>query len=145
MVEISRILPLITETNHQAEVRKNRIVTASLVIVSILSLGFLAMAFFAFKMNKRLAKSRREIKSQNTLLDELNQKLLNTNKRRETYMHLFMDISAVYIRKLDDLSQIGKPQNQGKTNCRSSDCHQQLQAGRRRGCQLLYSLRQGIH
>lgn len=63
MVEISRILPLITETNHQAEVRKNRIVTASLVIVSILSLGFLAMAFFAFKMNKRLVKSRREIKA----------------------------------------------------------------------------------
>ena len=106
MVEISRILPLITETNHQAEVRKNRIVTASLVIVSILSLGFLAMAFFAFKMNKRLAKSRREIKSQNTLLDELNQKLLNTNKRRETYMHLFMDISAVYIKKLDDYRKL---------------------------------------
>lgn len=106
MVEISRILPLITETNHQAEVRKNRIVTASLVIVSILSLGFLVMAFFAFKMNKRLAKSRREIKSQNTLLDELNQKLLNTNKRRETYMHLFMDISAVYIRKLDDYRKL---------------------------------------
>lgn len=106
MVEISRILPLITETNHQAEVRKNRIVTASLVIVSILSLGFLAMAFFAFKMNKRLAKSRREIKSQNTLLGELNQKLLNTNKRRETYMHLFMDISAVYIKKLDDYRKL---------------------------------------
>lgn len=106
MVEISRILPLITETNHQAEVRKNRIVTASLVIVSFLSLGFLAMAFFAFKMNKRLAKSRREIKSQNTLLDELNQKLLNTNKRRETYMHLFMDISAVYIKKLDDYRKL---------------------------------------
>ena len=106
MVEISRILPLITETNHQAEVRKNRIVTASLVIVSILSLGFLAMAFFAFKMNKRLAKSRREIKSQNALLDELNQKLLNTNKRRETYMHLFMDISAVYIKKLDDYRKL---------------------------------------
>ena len=106
MVEISRILPLITETNHQAEVRKNRIVTASLVIVSILSLGFLAMAFFAFKMNKRLAKSRREIKGQNTLLDELNQKLLNTNKRRETYMHLFMDISAVYIKKLDDYRKL---------------------------------------
>ena len=64
------------------------------------------MAFFAFKMNKRLTKSRREIKSQNTLLDELNQKLLNTNKRRETYMHLFMDISAVYIRKLDDYRKL---------------------------------------
>ena len=64
------------------------------------------MAFFALKMNKRLAKSRREIKSQNTLLDELNQKLLNTNKRRETYMHLFLDISAVYIKKLDDYRKL---------------------------------------
>ncbi len=106
MVEISRILPLITETNHQAEVHKNRIVTASLVIVSILSIGFLAMAFFAFNMNKRLAKSRREVKSQNALLEELNQQLLKTNKRRETYMRLFMDISAVYIKKLDDYRKL---------------------------------------
>ena len=106
MVEISRILPLITETNHQREIRQNRIITASLVVVSIVSLGFLAMTFFAFRMNKRLVKSRREIKSQNTLLEELNQKLLNTNKHRETYMRLFMDISAVYIKKLDDYRKL---------------------------------------
>ena len=106
MVEISRILPLITETNHQREIRQNRIITASLVVVSIVSLGFLAMIFFVFRINKRLAKSRREVKSQNILLDELNQKLLNTNKRRETYMRLFMDISAVYIKKLDDYRKL---------------------------------------
>ncbi len=106
MVEISRILPLITETNHQQEIRQNRIITASLVVVSIVSLGFLTMMFFVFRINKRLAKSRREVKSQNTLLDELNQKLLNTNKRRETYMRLFMDISAVYIKKLDDYRKL---------------------------------------
>ena len=106
MVEISRILPLITETNHQREIRQNRIITISLVVVSIVSLGFLAMMFFVFRINKRLAKSRREVKSQNTLLDELNQKLLNTNKRRETYMRLFMDISAVYIKKLDDYRKL---------------------------------------
>ena len=106
MVEISRILPLITETSHKAEVRKNRIITASLMVVSILSIGFLAMAFFAFKINQRLAKSRQEIKRQNTLLEELNQKLLDTNKRRETYMHLFLDISAVYIRKLYDYRKL---------------------------------------
>jgi hypothetical protein len=29
-----------------------------------------------------------------------------TNKRRETYMHLFMDISAVYIKKLDDYRKL---------------------------------------
>lgn len=106
MVEISRILPLITETNHETEVRQNRLITASLVFVSILSLGFLGMAFFAFKMNKRLSKSRKEVKSQNLLLEELNHKLLNTNKRRETYLRLFMDISAVYIKKLDDYRKL---------------------------------------
>ena len=106
MVEISRILPLITETNHQQEIRQNRIITASLVVVSIVSLGFLAMMFFVFRINKRLAKSRREVRSQNMLLEELNQKLLNTNKRRETYMRLFMDISAVYIKKLDDYRKL---------------------------------------
>ena len=106
MVEISRILPLITETNHQREIRQNRIITASLVVVSIVSLGFLAMMFFVFRINKRLAKSRREVRSQNMLLEELNQKLLNTNKRRETYMRLFMDISAVYIKKLDDYRKL---------------------------------------
>lgn len=106
MVEISRILPLITETNHQREIRQNRIITISLVVVSIVSLGFLAMMFFVFRINKRLAKSRREVRSQNLLLEELNQKLLNTNKRRETYMRLFMDISAVYIKKLDDYRKL---------------------------------------
>lgn len=106
MVEISRILPLITETNHQMEIRKNRIVTASFVVVSIISLGFLIMVFFVFKMNQQIRKSRREVKSQNTLLAELNNKLLNTNKRRETYMRLFLDISAVYIKKLDDYRKL---------------------------------------
>lgn len=106
MVEISRILPLITETNHQTEVRQNLIITASLVVVSVMSLGLLALAFFAFKQNKRLAKSRKEVKSQNNLLEELNGKLLNTNKLRETYMRLFMDISAVYIKKLDDYRKL---------------------------------------
>lgn len=106
MVEISRILPLITETNHQREIRQNRIITISLVVVSIVSLGFLAMMFFVFRINKRLAKSRREARSQNMLLEELNQKLLNTNKHRETYMRLFMDISAVYIKKLDDYRKL---------------------------------------
>lgn len=106
MVEISRILPLITEANHQAEVRKNRIVTTLLVIVSIMSVGFLITIILVFKMNKRLTKSRQEVKSQNSLLEELNQKLVNTNKRRETYLHLFMDISALYIKKLADYRKL---------------------------------------
>lgn len=106
MVEISRILPLITEANHQAEVRQKLVMRISLIVVSCISLGFLVLAFFTFKQNKKLAKSRHEVKSQNELLEELNGKLLNTNKLRETYMRLFMDISAVYINKLNDYRKL---------------------------------------
>lgn len=106
MVEISHILPLITETNQQLELRKNRIIMVSLIIVSILSLGFLVLVIYAFKTNQRLIKSRKEVKSQNYILETLNQKLVNTNRYRETYMHLFLDISAVYIKKLDDYRKL---------------------------------------
>ena len=60
----------------------------------------LTMAIFGYKQNKWLAGSRREVKTQNRQLKELNERLIATNHRRETYMRLFMDISAVYIRKL---------------------------------------------
>ena len=64
------------------------------------NLALFAMAIFGYKQNKWLARSRREVKSQTRQLTELNEKLIATNHRRETYMRLFMDISAVYIRKL---------------------------------------------
>ncbi len=98
MVEISRILPLITETNHQRrstqEPHRNGIAGHGKYPVSMASLP---MAFFAFRMNKRLAKSRREIKSQNTLLEELNQKLLNTNKRQGDLYAICLWTSVPYI------------------------------------------------
>lgn len=53
-----------------------------------------------------MKKNRKEIAAQNKQLAELNQRLMDTNKRRETYMSLFMDISALYIRKLDDYRKL---------------------------------------
>ena len=41
-------------------------------------------------MNKWLASSRREVKMQNQQLKELNERLIATNHRRETYMRLFI-------------------------------------------------------
>lgn len=100
MLEISNILPIIANANQEALAHKERIVRGVLAVVSFLSLVLFAMAIFGYKQNKWLARSRREVKSQNLKLTELNEKLIATNHRRETYMRLFMDISAVYIRKL---------------------------------------------
>lgn len=100
MLEISNILPIIATANQKALAHKERIVRGVLAVVSFMSLVLFAMAIFGYKQNKWLARSRREIRSQNRQLTELNEKLIATNHRRETYMRLFMDISAVYIRKL---------------------------------------------
>ena len=100
MLEISNILPIIATANQEALAHKERIVRGVLAVVSFLSLVLFAMAIFGYKQNKWLVRSRREVKSQNRQLTELNEKLIATNHRRETYMRLFMDISAVYIRKL---------------------------------------------
>ena len=100
MLEISNILPIIANANQEALAHKERIVRGVLAVVSFLSLVLFAMAIFGYKQNKWLVTSRREVKSQNRQLTKLNEKLIATNHRRETYMRLFMDISAVYIRKL---------------------------------------------
>lgn len=100
MLEISNILPIIATANQEALAHKEHIVRGVLAVVSFMSLVLFAMAIFGYKQNKWLARSRREIRSQNRQLTELNEKLIATNHRRETYMRLFMDISAVYIRKL---------------------------------------------
>ena len=100
MLEISNVLPIIATANQEALAYKERIVHGVLAVVSFLSLVLLGMALLGYKQNKWLARSRREVKSQNLKLKELNEKLIATNHRRETYMRLFMDISAVYIRKL---------------------------------------------
>ena len=100
MLEISSILPIIATANQEALAHKERIVRGVLAVVSFLSLVLLGMALLGYKQTKWLARSRREVKSQNLKLTELNEKLIATNHRRETYMRLFMDISAVYIRKL---------------------------------------------
>ena len=100
MLEISNIQPIIATANQEALAHKERIVRGVLAVVSFLSLVLLGMALLGYKQTKWLARSRHEVKSQNLKLTELNEKLIATNHRRETYMRLFMDISAVYIRKL---------------------------------------------
>lgn len=106
MLEISSILPVIASANQlSAERSRTRIQIALIVICVILGI-VMAQAVISTRRKNKLKLIRREITSKNLKLEELNQRLMETNKRRETYMRLFMDISAVYIRKLDDYRKL---------------------------------------
>lgn len=106
MLEISSVLPVIASASQEAVSHQERLMRGVLAVVSFLTLALLAMSYFGYKQNKWLASSRREVKEQNTQLATLNKRLVATNSRRETYMRLFMDISALYIRKLDEYRKL---------------------------------------
>lgn len=108
MLEISSVLPVIAAASQEAVAHQERLMRGVLAVVSFLTLALLAMSYFGYKQNKWLTSSRREVKEQNTQLANLNERLMATNSRRETYMRLFIDISAVYIRKLDEYRKLVK-------------------------------------
>ncbi len=106
MMEISNVLPVIAASQQQAAERSRTRFAIGLGVVSVILVVMVVMAIVNTQQKRRLKRTRREIASKNMQLEEINARLVATNKRRETYMRLFMDISAVYIRKLDDYRKL---------------------------------------
>lgn len=106
MLEISRILPKIVSAYQSQINRRTTLLYWGLGGVSILALLLLGMIVLALKQNKKLNQRRLQLHAQNELLAQLNQKLNETNQRRETYLSLFLDLSAIYISKLDNLRKL---------------------------------------
>ena len=101
MLEISHILPRIVAA-YQTQIDKRTAATKyALIGVSLLLLVLLCMTAFVYKQNKKLNQRRLKLREQNLLLERLNQQLTNTNQHRETYLRLFLDMSALYIGKLE--------------------------------------------
>lgn len=106
MLEISHILPKIVSAYQSQINRRTTLLYWGLGGVSILALLLLSMIVLALKQNKKLNQRRLQLHAQNELLAQLNQKLNETNQRRETYLSLFLDLSAIYISKLDNLRKL---------------------------------------
>ncbi len=106
MVEISNVLPVIATANQEAAERsRTRIQLAFIGTCIILTLTVI-FAVMSFKSKNKLKQTRSVIEQKSIQLEELNQRLIATNKHRENYLRLFMDISALYIRKLDDCRKL---------------------------------------
>ena len=120
MMEISNILPVIAAANQQAAERSRTRILTGFIAVSAALIIILILSFVNNRQKNKLKKNKQEIEEQNkkqiemnsqlsemnSQLTELNQQLIETNIKRETYMRLFMDISAAYISKLSDYRKL---------------------------------------
>ena len=127
MIEISHILPVIATANQQAAERSRARILIGFITVSAALIIILILAFVNNRQKNKLKKNKQEIEEQNkkqiemngqlsemndqlsemnNQLTELNQQLIETNIKRETYLRLFMDISAAYISKLADYRKL---------------------------------------
>ena len=120
MLEISNILPVIAAANQQAAERSRTRILTGFIAVSAALIIILILSFVNNRQKNKLKKNKQEIEEQNkkqiemnsqlsemnSQLTELNQQPIETNIKRETYMRLFMDISAAYISKLSDYRKL---------------------------------------
>lgn len=120
MMEISHILPVIATANQQAAERSRARILMGFITVSAALIIIIILAFVNNRQKNKLKKNKQEIEEQNkkqiemngqlsemnNQLTELNQQLIETNIKRETYLRLFMDISAAYIGKLADYRKL---------------------------------------
>ena len=113
MMEISNILPVIASANQQAAERSRTRFLWGVIGVSVALVIIIILSLVNNRQKNRLKKNKAEIEEQNrkqkemnAQLTELNQQLIETNIKRETYMRLFMDISAAYISKLSDYRKL---------------------------------------
>lgn len=114
-INLSNILPVITEAYERESSLQNRKLTQSLIFISVLAVFLLVAIIFVYNQFKKLSlargqlnKANSELKSLNTQLNDSNnnlnqlyQELLQANTIKEKYIGTFLNLYSDYINKLD--------------------------------------------
>ncbi|WP_294470841.1 DUF6377 domain-containing protein [uncultured Bacteroides sp.] len=114
-LEISQVFPIIDKAYQLKTERQQRELKISLICISLLSIFLLVAVFFVYKQMKKVAAARREVINTNTLLQELNGELHNSNLQlkemnhtlsetnyiKEEYIGRYMDQCSTYLDKMD--------------------------------------------
>ncbi len=108
MLEIAGKIPNIANVYQETIETNNRRlkIYISLIVVLLFLLGFAVI--YVYRQQKKMSKSRDKLGEFNEKLNALNLKLSQTNKTREQYVSLFMDLCAAYIEKLNRFPTILK-------------------------------------
>jgi len=107
--EISLMMPIIDKAYQHQTRTKQKILTISTIVVSVLSLFFLIAIWRVYRQMKKLALARKELAQVNDHLSNLNDLLLDNNNSlteanviKEEYIVKYMDQCSLYIDKMDD-------------------------------------------
>ena len=98
--EISSKLPIITSTYKEVINKQNTHRLIIIAIITLLSIGMIISLIFIIRQNNLLKTNKKELSSNNELLQELNERLLQTNNKREELAKLYIGLCAKYIDKL---------------------------------------------
>ena len=115
-VEISKILPLISEAYQIKSDKQNAKLRFFALVISVLAFFLVLAMFLMYKQMKRLSNARRELQNANTQLNEvsedlfkvntqlkaLNHELSEANHIKEEYIGFFLGMCSTYIDKLEN-------------------------------------------
>jgi cell division protein FtsB/DNA-binding CsgD family transcriptional regulator len=114
-INISSILPVITEAYEKESALQNKKLTQSLIFSTILVIVLLCTTFYIYSQVKKLSEARVELKKVNTKLKDVNNQLNTSNENlniinvellksdiiKEKYIATFLNLYSDYINKLD--------------------------------------------
>lgn len=108
MLEIARKFPAIVNAYQQENIEKSRRLAAATLSISALTLLLLFSLAVIRRQLRRVHGGKRELNQLNHRLSQLNDELLQTNRTREEYVSLFLDLCASYIDKLNRYQELVK-------------------------------------
>ncbi|MDE6804788.1 MAG: hypothetical protein K2J29_09165, partial [Muribaculaceae bacterium] len=101
MLEIAEKIPDIVNVYQDTIEKQNDRLKIYLLIIALLMLALAGIMVYVYNQNKRITKTKNAFAQLNEELKRLNCQLSETNKSREQYVSLFIDLCAAYIDKLN--------------------------------------------
>jgi hypothetical protein len=101
MLEIAEKIPDIANVYQETIEKSNTQLKTYILIIGILVVMLTFSIVFVYRQQRKVTKSKDVLSELNEKLKILNQQLSQTNKSREQYVSLFMDLCAAYIEKLN--------------------------------------------
>lgn len=100
LLEVARKFPDIVTTYQKQNAMQSHRLLLALSGISILAVGLILSLLFIYRQMRQLRDNRRHLTDTNAALQVLNRQLVHTNRIREDYVSLFLDLCAAYIEKL---------------------------------------------
>ncbi|MDE6327550.1 MAG: hypothetical protein K2L91_03380 [Duncaniella sp.] len=108
MLEIAEKIPEIANVYQETIERKNSRLSFYILIIGMLSLLLTVSLVYVYRQHKIASRSKDAFAELNEKLRIVNNSLSMTNKSREQYVSLFMDLCAAYIEKLNRFPMVLK-------------------------------------